>query len=78
VFGLTIKVFGDVSRIDDVTTEGSLASGRFLARYGYGGRLVGAITVGESDEVEAAVKKRIAERAPVPARERELLAGTSQ
>ena len=78
VFGMTIKVFGDVSRFDDVTTEGSLASGRFLARYSDGGRLVGALTVGQSEELEAAVKKVIAKRAPVRARERELVAGESQ
>jgi 3-phenylpropionate/trans-cinnamate dioxygenase ferredoxin reductase subunit len=73
IFGITIKVFGDVSRFDDVRTEGSLASGRFFARYGDGGRLVGAATVGQSREFEATVKALIAERAPAFADERELV-----
>jgi NADPH-dependent 2,4-dienoyl-CoA reductase/sulfur reductase-like enzyme len=73
IFGITIKVFGDVSRFDDVRTEGSLASGRFFARYGDGGRLVGAATVGQSREFEATVKALIAERAPLFADERHLV-----
>jgi NADPH-dependent 2,4-dienoyl-CoA reductase/sulfur reductase-like enzyme len=72
VFGTTIKVFGDTSRFDTLTTEGSLAHG-FLGVYGSEGRLVGALTVGQSDELEALVKQRIAERAPANALERELV-----
>ena len=30
VFGTTVKVFGDVSRFDEQTTEGSLTSGTLL------------------------------------------------
>jgi NADPH-dependent 2,4-dienoyl-CoA reductase/sulfur reductase-like enzyme len=74
VFGTTIKVFGDVSRFDWRGAEGSLASGQFLASYGDGGRLVGAIAVGQSAELEALLKDLIAERAPTDALERELLA----
>jgi len=72
VFGTTIKAFGDVSRFDTLRTEGSLADG-FLAAYGHEGRLVGAVTVGESDELEAIVKELIADRAPADALERELI-----
>ena len=72
VFGTTIKAFGDVSRFDTLRTEGSLAKG-FLAAYGDEGRLVGAVTVGQSDELERLVKALIAERAPADALERELV-----
>jgi 3-phenylpropionate/trans-cinnamate dioxygenase ferredoxin reductase subunit len=68
VFGTTIKVFGDVSRFDTLTAEGSLDDG-FLATYGYEGRLVGALTVGQSDELETLVRELIAERAPADALE---------
>jgi 3-phenylpropionate/trans-cinnamate dioxygenase ferredoxin reductase subunit len=73
VFGTTIKVFGDVSRFDTLTTEGSLADG-FLAGYGNEGRLVGALTVGQSQELEALVKELIAGQAPANALEQELVA----
>jgi NADPH-dependent 2,4-dienoyl-CoA reductase/sulfur reductase-like enzyme len=72
VFGTTIKVFGDTSRFDTLHEEGSLED-RFLAGYGDAGRLVGAITIGQSDELEALVKALIAERAPTDALERELV-----
>jgi NADPH-dependent 2,4-dienoyl-CoA reductase/sulfur reductase-like enzyme len=66
VFGLTVKVFGDVSRFDERTTQGSLAS-ELLASYGDENVLVGALTVGQSDEVEALVRGLIEERAPARA-----------
>jgi NADPH-dependent 2,4-dienoyl-CoA reductase/sulfur reductase-like enzyme len=72
VFGTTIKVFGDVSRFDALATEGSLSEG-FLATCGNDGRLVGAIAVGQSEELEAVVKGLIAERAPVDALEHALV-----
>jgi 3-phenylpropionate/trans-cinnamate dioxygenase ferredoxin reductase subunit len=73
VFGTTIKIFGNVSRFDALTAEGSLADG-FLAAYGDEGRLVGALTVGQSEELETHVKELIRKRAPASALERELLA----
>jgi 3-phenylpropionate/trans-cinnamate dioxygenase ferredoxin reductase subunit len=78
VFGTTVKVLGDVSRFDELTTEGSLTSGTLLTSYGDGGHLVGALTVGASDELEALLKGLIAERAPTEALERELVGGRSQ
>ena len=74
VFETTIKVIGDTSRFDELREEGSLEAG-FLASYGEGGRLVGAITVGQSEELEALVKDLINERAPRDALDRELVAG---
>ena len=73
VFGLTVKVFGDVSRFDELTTEGSLASGAFLVEYGDEGRLVAALAVGQGAEVESRLKERIAARAPAGGLHRELV-----
>ena len=78
IFGTTVKVLGDVSRFDELTEEGSLTSGTLLTSYGNGGRLVGALTVGASDELETLLKDLIAERAPLDAIERELVGGRSQ
>ena len=75
VFGLTVKVFGDVSRFDELTEDGSLASGAFLAEYGDEGRLVGALAVGQTDEVEARLKGLIGARAPTGALRPELVGG---
>jgi 3-phenylpropionate/trans-cinnamate dioxygenase ferredoxin reductase component len=72
VFGTTIKVYGDTSRFDDLHEEGSIDD-RFLAGYGDGGRLVGAITVGHSEEFEASVRNLIAMRAPTDALESEFV-----
>ena len=72
VFGTTIKVFGDTTRAVQLSADGSLDSG-FLATYGGGDRLVGAIAVGQSEEREGLVKELIAERAPSDALESELI-----
>jgi NADPH-dependent 2,4-dienoyl-CoA reductase/sulfur reductase-like enzyme len=74
VFGTTIKVFGDVSRFDSLTEEGSLGQG-FVASYGCAGRLVGALTVGQSEELESLVMDLIREQAPVDALAHELVTG---
>jgi NADPH-dependent 2,4-dienoyl-CoA reductase/sulfur reductase-like enzyme len=78
IFGVTLKVFGDLSRFDEQTTEGSLTSGTLLITYGDGGRLVGALTVGASDELETLLKELIAEHAPTGALEHELVGGRSR
>ena len=66
VFGVGVKVFGDVSHFDELTADGTLESG-LLASYGEKGRLVGALTVGQSEDVEALAKDLISERAPTRA-----------
>jgi NADPH-dependent 2,4-dienoyl-CoA reductase/sulfur reductase-like enzyme len=76
VFGTTIKAFGDTSRANESSSEGSLESG-FFASFGDAERLVGAITVGQSEEFETLVKDLIAERAPTDALTRELVGGRS-
>jgi hypothetical protein len=62
--------------IAGLTTEGSSETG-FLAGYGDGGRLVGAISVGRSEETEALVETLIAERAPGDVLARDLIGGRS-
>lgn len=76
VFGTTIRVFGDTSHAEQLSSEGSLEAG-FLASYGDRGPLVGAISVGQSEALEALVKDLIAERAPADALIRELVGGRS-
>jgi NADPH-dependent 2,4-dienoyl-CoA reductase/sulfur reductase-like enzyme len=76
VFGLTIKVFGDTSGATELTAEGSLDS-RYVASLGDRQRLLGAISVGQSEEVEALVKNLIADRAPADALGRDLIGGRS-
>jgi NADPH-dependent 2,4-dienoyl-CoA reductase/sulfur reductase-like enzyme len=78
VFGTTVKVFGDVGRFDALTTDGSLASENLVTTYGDGGRLVGALTVGAGEELEALVEELIAAQAPLDALERELVGGRSR
>jgi NADPH-dependent 2,4-dienoyl-CoA reductase/sulfur reductase-like enzyme len=78
VFGTTLKVFGDVSRFDELTSEGSLTSGALLTSYGDSGRLVGALTVGAGDELETRLKDLISENAPMEALQRELVGGRSE
>jgi NADPH-dependent 2,4-dienoyl-CoA reductase/sulfur reductase-like enzyme len=73
VFGTTIKVFGDTGHAVQLTAEGAIDSGNFLASYGRGDRLVGAISVGQSEELEALLKDLIAERSPTDALARELV-----
>ena len=63
VFGVGVKVLGDVGRFDELTSEGTIESGLLLS-YGERGRLVGALTVGQSEQVEALARDLIAERAP--------------
>ena len=74
VFGKTIKVFGDTTHGVQLPAEGSLES-RFLASYGERGRLVGAIAVGQSEDIETLMRELISERAPTDALARDLVGG---
>jgi NADPH-dependent 2,4-dienoyl-CoA reductase/sulfur reductase-like enzyme len=75
VFGTTIKVLGDISNAVPLTVEGEIESDNFLATYGRWDRLTGAITVGQSEELEALLKGLIAERSPSDALDRDLVGG---
>lgn len=72
VFDTTIRVFGDTAHFDELREEGTLAGG-FHATYGDRGRLVGAITVGQSEELETLAKGLIAARAGFDSLDRELV-----
>ena len=58
-FGLTLKVFGDTSRHDDRVLEGSFADGEAIVYYLGGGRLVGTLHTGQSEETEDRLKELI-------------------
>jgi NADPH-dependent 2,4-dienoyl-CoA reductase/sulfur reductase-like enzyme len=63
-FGLTLKVFGDVSRHDDRIAHGSFAKGDAIVFYLERGRLVGTLHTGQSEETEAELKRLIGTRIP--------------
>jgi NTE family protein len=67
VFGVTIKVFGDTSRADDRTFEGSLADGKVLGLYLEQGRIGGAVLSGQDEETEERLKQLIRGRAAAEA-----------
>jgi NTE family protein len=62
-FGLTLKVFGDVSQHDERIARGSFAEGDAIVFYLDRGRLVGTLHTGQDEESEDALKRLIAERA---------------
>jgi NADPH-dependent 2,4-dienoyl-CoA reductase/sulfur reductase-like enzyme len=62
-FGLTLKVFGDVSRHDDRVARGSFADGDAIVFYLDRGRLVGTLQTGQDDETEETLKRLIRRRA---------------
>jgi NADPH-dependent 2,4-dienoyl-CoA reductase/sulfur reductase-like enzyme len=64
-FGLTLKVFGDISRHDDRVTRGSFADGDAVVWYFERGRLVGTLHTGQSEETEAELKRLIASGTPL-------------
>jgi NADPH-dependent 2,4-dienoyl-CoA reductase/sulfur reductase-like enzyme len=62
-FGLTLKVFGDVSQHDDRVARGSFAAGDAIVFYLDRGRLVGTLHTGQDGETEEALKRLIRRRA---------------
>ena len=67
VFGTTFKVFGDITRSDEITTRGSFSDGKAIAYYLDGGRFVGALLTGQDEETEQQLKDGIAARGGIPA-----------
>ena len=65
-FGMTLKVFGDVSHHDDRVVRGSFEDGDAVAFYLEGGRLVGALLTGQDDATEETLKQLIGNRAAGP------------
>ncbi|HEX2505150.1 MAG TPA: NAD(P)/FAD-dependent oxidoreductase, partial [Gaiellaceae bacterium] len=67
VFGMTIKVFGDARRDAQVVVHGSLGEEGMYALYGDDKEeTVGALSLGQSDEVEELLKEKVRTHAPVP------------
>jgi NADPH-dependent 2,4-dienoyl-CoA reductase/sulfur reductase-like enzyme len=62
-FGLTLKVFGDLSRHDDRITRGSFADGDAIVFYLERGRLSGTLHTGQDEETEETLKRLIRGRA---------------
>jgi NADPH-dependent 2,4-dienoyl-CoA reductase/sulfur reductase-like enzyme len=58
-FGLTLKIFGDVSRHDDRIARGSFADGDAVVFYLERDRLVGTLHTGQDNETEEALKQLI-------------------
>jgi NADPH-dependent 2,4-dienoyl-CoA reductase/sulfur reductase-like enzyme len=58
-FGLSLKVFGDVSQHDDRIARGSFEDGDAIVFYLERERLVGTLHTGQSDETEAELKRLI-------------------
>jgi hypothetical protein len=67
IFGVGLKVFGDVSRFDEVATDGSLFDRDLVIAYGDGGRLVGALAVAPDDGLQTRLIQLIEARAPLAA-----------
>jgi NADPH-dependent 2,4-dienoyl-CoA reductase/sulfur reductase-like enzyme len=64
VFGITVKVFGDPRRDAQVATEGAFAERDLQALYvDERGEIVGALAVGQTEEIEESLKERIASHA---------------
>jgi NADPH-dependent 2,4-dienoyl-CoA reductase/sulfur reductase-like enzyme len=62
-FGLTLKVFGDVSEHDERITRGSFAGGDAIVFYLDRGRLVGTLHTGQDQATEEELKQLIGARA---------------
>jgi NADPH-dependent 2,4-dienoyl-CoA reductase/sulfur reductase-like enzyme len=62
-FGLTLKVFGDVSQHDERIARGAFAGGDAIVFYLDRGRLVGTLHTGQDEATEQALKELILTRA---------------
>jgi NADPH-dependent 2,4-dienoyl-CoA reductase/sulfur reductase-like enzyme len=66
IFGLTIKLFGDPRRDATVAVHGSLRDNNLYAFYGdENEEIIGALSVGQSEEIEELLKQQIKQRAPM-------------
>jgi len=58
-FGLTLKVFGDLSQHDDRIARGAFADGKAIVFYLHAGRLVGTLHSGQDEETEQTLSRLI-------------------
>jgi NADPH-dependent 2,4-dienoyl-CoA reductase/sulfur reductase-like enzyme len=62
-FGLTLKVFGDISHYDDRVTRGSFTDGNAIVFYFADGRLVASLHSSQGDETENQLMELVGARA---------------
>ena len=65
IFGITIKVFGDARRDAHCLVHGSLEEGMYAVAADGNGEVIGALTVGQPEEVEELLKQQIRSHAPM-------------
>jgi NADPH-dependent 2,4-dienoyl-CoA reductase/sulfur reductase-like enzyme len=65
IFEITINVFGDARRDSQVTVHGSLDEGMFALYGDDKGEVVGALSVGQPEEIEDLLKQQITSHAPL-------------
>jgi NADPH-dependent 2,4-dienoyl-CoA reductase/sulfur reductase-like enzyme len=65
IFGITIKVFGDAGRDSHCIVHGSLAEGMYALGANKEGEVIGAISVGQPEEIEELLKQQIRAHAPL-------------
>jgi NADPH-dependent 2,4-dienoyl-CoA reductase/sulfur reductase-like enzyme len=70
VFGLTLRLFGDVDHFDEIVFRGQLEDEHAIGFYLQGQRLVATLVVGQDEETENTLKELIAARATAPDFER--------
>ena len=59
IFGITIKVFGDARRDAQVVAQGSLTEGMYALYGDQNEEVIGALSVGQSEEIEELLKQQI-------------------
>jgi NADPH-dependent 2,4-dienoyl-CoA reductase/sulfur reductase-like enzyme len=67
IFGITIKVFGDAKHDAEVVVRGSLRENDMHALYAENGEVIGALSVGQTEDVEELLKQQIRTHAPLGA-----------
>jgi NADPH-dependent 2,4-dienoyl-CoA reductase/sulfur reductase-like enzyme len=65
IFDITIRVFGDARRDAHVITHGSLKEGMYALYGDENGEVIGALSVGQPEEIEELLKQQIAAHAPL-------------
>jgi NADPH-dependent 2,4-dienoyl-CoA reductase/sulfur reductase-like enzyme len=65
IFGITIKVFGDARRDAQVVVHGSLTEGMYALYGDENEEVIGALSVGQPEEIEELLKQQIAAHAPL-------------
>jgi NADPH-dependent 2,4-dienoyl-CoA reductase/sulfur reductase-like enzyme len=65
VFGITIRVFGDARRDAQVIVRGSLREGMYALYGDENEEVIGALSVGQPEEIEELLKQQIRSHAPL-------------